>query len=603
MRSRISASVIAVFSSLALLAFLAPGASADFPQFQVSHFGADDDPATGAQLSALSLNTRTNQYLVVYIAGSRATSADENHWNVFAQRVDAGGATVGSPIQINAATTNELCDFEPPSVAYSRKANQWMVAWDEGTPTDCDDAIYSQLVDANGNLVGPHSQRISANGFDDIETDPIVYNSAADEFFVVWTAEGPPGTGPQNLWGQRLTSAGAEVGADDEQLTHFTGTNSSADDATSVAYDSKNQRYLAVVRGVDQALIGNAHDEIFGHLMSTDGSPIGPDRFRISHVSATNPGDAKPPSVAYDPVNDRFLVAWTGNPGTGGLAPNENEVFAQLVGSDGSVLLPSDSRISHVGPDGSGNFIAARPSIAFNKFTGQYLLDWSGDNDTEGGVNDDSEIWGQAVAADGSDVGPSDFRISHNGPDGDTNFAAGRPSLAFNPISCQNVTVWHTGDLANQGGGIGGDNEKINVFGNVLPATACPPPTIAKKGKPKVKKKGKRFLVTPGITVTCPDIEDCVATETVKVKGGGGKASQAKTKKGKKITVATATTTIPLATTGKLSFKLTKKGSKLLRKQGKLKLKVQVTTTIGTGGPPVTKTIKVPIKAPKRKHH
>jgi hypothetical protein len=603
MRSRISGVVIAVFSALALLAFLAPVASADFPQFQVSHFGADNDPDTGAQLSGLSLNTRTNQYLVVYIAGSRATSDDENHWNVFAQRVDVGGVPVGSPIQVNAPTTNELCDFEPPSVAYSRKANQWMVAWDEGTATDCDDAIYSQLVDANGNLVGPRSPRISATGFTDIETDPIVYNSAADEFFVVWTAVGP-GQAPQNLFGQRLTSAGAEVGFDDEQLTHFTGTSSSADDATSVAYDSKNQRYLAVVRGVDQALIGNTHDEIFGHLMSTDGSPIGPDRFRISHVSDTNPnGDAKPASVAYDPNNDRFLVAWTGNPDIGTMAPNENEVFAQLVGSDGSVLLPSDSRISHVGPDGSANFIAARPSIAFNKFTGQYLLDWSGDNDTEGGVDDESEIWGQAVAADGSDVGPSDFRISHNGPDGDTNFAAGRPNLSFNPISCQNTTVWHTGDLANQGGGIGSDTEKINVFGNVLPATGCPPPTIAKKGKPKVKKKGKRFLVTPGISVTCPDIEDCVATETVKVKGGGGKASQAKKKKGKKITVATATTTIPLATTGKLSFKLTKKGSKLLRKQGKLKLAVQVTARIGTGGPPVAATEKVRIKAPRRKHH
>jgi hypothetical protein len=599
MRSRITASVIAAFSSLAMLAFLAPAASADFPQFQVSHFGADDDPATGGQLAELAFNTRTNQYLVVYIAGSRATSDDEDHWNVFAQRVDAGGATVGAPIPINAPTTNMLCDFEPPSVAYSRKANQWMVVWDEGTSTDCDDAIYSQLVDANGNLVGPTSQRISATGYDDIETDPIVYNSAADEFFVVWTAVGP-GQSPQNLFGQRLTSAGAEVGFDDEQLTHFTGTDSSADDAAGVAYDSKNQRYLAVVRGEDQALIGNGQDEIFGHLMSTDGSPIGPDRFRISHVSETNPsGDAKPASVAYDPINDRFLVAWNGNPDIGPMAPGENEVFAQLVGSDGSLLAPADLRISHLGPDGSANFTPARPSIAFNRFTSQYLLDWSGDNDTEGGVDEESEIWGQAVAADGTDVGPSDFRISHNGPDGDINFAAGRPNLAFNPVSCQYMTVWHTGDLANS---FGGDDEKINVFGNLLPATSCPPPTIAKKGKAKTKKNGSRFLVKPGISVTCPDIDDCTAKETVKVKGGGGKASEAK-KKGKKLTVATATSTIPLGKTGKLSFKLTRKGSKLLRARGKLKLSVQVTAQIGTGGPTVTTTKKVRVKPPRRKHH
>src|SRR5690349_4963838 len=368
MRTRIRASVLAIVGGLAALAFLAAPAWAQFPQFQVSHFGADDDPATGAQLAELSFNTRTNQYLVVYIAGSRATSSDEDHWNVFAQRVDASGATVGGPIQINAPTTNQLCDFEPPSVAYGRKTNQWMVVWDEGTPTDCDDAIYSQLVDANGNLVGPPSQRISTTGYNDIETDPIVYNSAADEFFVVWTADGPAQSF-QNLWGQRLSSAGGQVGIDDQQLTHFTGTNSSADDAAGVAYDSKNQRYLAVVRGVDSGVIGNGQDEIFGHLMSTDGTPIGPDRFRISHVSATNPsGDAKPASVAYDSVNDRYLVAWTGNPDIGPMAPNENRVFAQLVGSDGSLLAPNDIRISHVGPEGSGAFVAVRPSIAFNRF-------------------------------------------------------------------------------------------------------------------------------------------------------------------------------------------------------------------------------------------
>ena len=596
MRSRISGTVISVLSALALLAVFAPAASAQFPQFQVTHFGDDADVDTGAQLAEHAYNSRTNQYLVVYLAGSRATSADEDHWNVFGQIVGADGAPVGSPIQINAPTTNQLCDFEPPSVAYSRKTNEWMVAWDEGTPTDCDDAIYAQRVDANGRLVGPISQRISATGYDDIETDPIVYNSAADEFFVVWTAEGPAQTF-QNLWGQRLTSAGAEVGFDDQQLTHFTGTSSSADDAAGVAYDSKNQRYLTVVRGEDQGLIGNTQDEIFGHLMSTDGTPIGPDRFRISHVTDTNPGgDARPASVAYDPVNDRYLVAWTGNPDIGPMAPSENEVFAQLVGSDGSLLAPTDLQVSHVGPDGDTSFNAVRPSIAFNRFTRQYLLAWSGDNDTEGGVNDESEIWGQALAADGTDIGPSDFRISHNGPDGDVNSAAGRANLAFNPESCQFTAVWHTGNLANN---TGDDSEKINVFDNVLPSTSCPTPTIAKKGKAKVKKKGSRFLVTPGIRVTCPDVEDCTAKQTVKVKARGGKASQAK--KGKKLTVARATTTIPLAKSQKLSFRLTRKGSKLLLKRGKLKLSIKVTAQVGKG-PTVAATKKVRIKAPRGRH-
>jgi hypothetical protein len=596
MRSRVKASVLSVFTALVLLVSFAPGASAQFPQFQVSHFGADDDPNTGALFAELAFNTRTNQYLVVYQAGD--TSGSEHNWNIYAQRVDANGTPVGSPTQVNQPTsnpptTNELSSFEPPSVAYGRKANEWMVAWDEGTPTTNENAIYAQRVDANGNLVGAN-QQISDNGYDDIETDPIVYNSAADEFFVVWTADGP-GDSFQNLFGQRLTSAGAQIGGD-QNLTHFTGTDSSADDAADVAYDSKNQRYLAVVRGIDNGLIGNTQDEVFGHLMSTDGTTIGPDRFRISHVTATNPtsGSADSPSVAYDPINDRYIVGWTGNPAIGSMAPAEREVFAQLVSSGGAVGT-DDIRISHVGPDGSTLFRPFRPSIVFNRFTGQYLFDWSGDNDTEGGIDGESEIWGQAVAADGTDIGPSDFRISHDGPDGNVDFAAGRPNLAFNPVSCQDMTVWHTGSEANS---FGGDNEKENIFGNLLPETSCPLPTITQKGKAKVKKKGKRFLVKSNIFVHCPDIEDCTVQETAKVKGGGGKASQAK-KKGKKITVVNASTTVPLAKSKKLSFKLTKRGSKLLRERGKLKLKVKVTARIGTGGPPVKATKKVKIKAPR----
>jgi hypothetical protein len=588
LRSRISGTLIAFFSALAVLVAVPAAASASFPQFQVSHFGADSDLDTGAQLAGLAYNSRTDQYLAVYLGGSRT---DEDHWNVFGQIVDAHGNTVGGPVQINQPTTNQLCDFEPPSVAYDRKTNEWMVVWDEGTATDCDDAIYSQRVGANGALVGPLSQRISATGYDDIETDPIVYNSGADEFFVVWNADGPSQSF-QNLWGQRLTSAGAEVGADDQQLTQFTGTNSSADDAVGLAYDSKDQRYLAVVRGIDLGLVGNTGDEIFGHLMSTDGSPIGPDRFRISHVTATNAtGQAKPPNVAYDPVNNRFLVAWTGNPKIGSMAANENEVFAGLVGADGALLTPADLRISHVGPDGNTNFLPVRPAIAFNRFTHQYLLDWSGDNDTEGGVDEESEVWGQRTDASGIDIGPSDFRISHNGPDGDVNFAAARPALAFNPVTCQDMTVWHTGSLANS---FGSDNEKINVFGNLLPEASCPRPTIKKKGKPKLKqRKGGRILVLPGIRVKCPDTEDCTAKERVKFKKGNPHSK----KRGKKLTVRPATSTIKLGTTGKLSFVLTPKGAKVLRRRGELKVSIKVTARVGKG-PKVTAKKKLLISSP-----
>jgi hypothetical protein len=188
-----TAAVTAILGAIALVAVLAPGASAAFPQFQITHFGADNDPDTGAQLAAISFNSRADRYLVVYLGGSRATNTDEDFWNVYGQIVDVNGNPIGGQFQINQTTTNELGDFEPPSVAYDPQTNQWMVVWDEGTPTTTDDAIYSQLVDVNGGLVGPLSQRISINGYDDIETVPVVYNPTSS-----WWCGPPWGRPPAN---------------------------------------------------------------------------------------------------------------------------------------------------------------------------------------------------------------------------------------------------------------------------------------------------------------------------------------------------------------------------------------------------------------------
>jgi hypothetical protein len=52
----------------------------------------------------------------------------------------------------------------------------------------------------------------------------------------------------------------------------------------------------------------------------------------------------------------------------------------------------------------------------------------------------------------------------------------------------------------------------------------------------------------------------------------------------------------------KIKVALTPKEKKLLKKKGKLNLKVTITYT-PTGGSPITKTVKITVKAPKKAHH
>jgi len=98
----------------------------------------------------------------------------------------------------------------------------------------------------------------------------------------------------------------------------------------------------------------------------------------------------------------------------------------------------NDFRISDMGTDGDVNFEATFADVAYNAADDQYLVVWAGE-DT---VSSEFEIYGRRIdAATGSVLG-GDFRISHMGPDGLTNFRARRPAVAYNSTDNQYLVVW-----------------------------------------------------------------------------------------------------------------------------------------------------------------
>lgn len=421
-------------------------------------------------------NPVTGQYLVVYVAATTPTEDD-----IYGQLLDAAGNKIGPELRIS-TTSQEHEEFNPPTVGLDSETGRYLVAWDR------EETVYVQVLASNGAALSgeiPISAKQS-----DIETEAIAYSPVTHEYLVVWKAfnEG-------RVYTQRLNQDGVQVGGDDVIVGG--SAELSVDDAVDVAYNATSLEYLVVFNADG----GSDGEEVYGQLLNLAGGEVGADDFQISAMGPEGDAnfDAAPPSVAWNSVLNEYLVGWHGNDGAP-LAKNEREVYGQLLAANGTAIGADDFRISDMGPDGSTEYGAFRPRIAFDPFSNQYFVAWHGG---EVGLGEaEFEVWGQYLAANGTEIGNNDFRISE-GQDGDAVFSANRPAIAFNPTgtSCNYLVTYFTGEP--------NDNFEVTgstVFGRFVTAPpACPrPDTLAPaitglKVTPKViasgtkaKKKAKK---------------------------------------------------------------------------------------------------------------
>jgi Ca2+-binding RTX toxin-like protein len=126
---------------------------------------------------------------------------------------------------------------------------------------------------------------------------------------------------------------------------------------------------------------------------------------------------------------------------------NENEIFGQRVSATGGEVGANDFRVSDMGPDGSTNYAASNPAVAYNAQANEYLVVWNGDDDTAPLVNGEFEIFGQRLTGSGGEAGANDFRISDMGPDGSTAYgAAAGSAVAANAPANEYLVVWPGSD-------------------------------------------------------------------------------------------------------------------------------------------------------------
>ncbi|HUT42372.1 MAG TPA: hypothetical protein VM011_13650, partial [Gammaproteobacteria bacterium] len=317
-------------------------------------------------------------------------------------------------------------------------------------------ATYPVTIDPE---IGTNDFRISDMGPDgntnfNASLPRVAFNAIANEYLVVW--EGDDDTAPlvdeeSEIFGQRINAAtGARLGVN-FRISDMGPDGDINFDAThpDVAWNAMANEYLVVWEGDDNTPpLVDDENEIFGQrLDGATGAQIGVNDFRISDMGPDgNTGFfADNPVVAWNATDNEYLVVWTGDDNTAPLVDDEREVFGQRLNAATGAEIGTDFRISDMGPDGDVNYAAYDPAVTWNATADEYLVVWSGDDDTAPLVNDENEIFGQRLTAAGAEIG-TDFRISDMGPDGNTGFFAYNPDVAFNATADEYLVVWYGTD-------------------------------------------------------------------------------------------------------------------------------------------------------------
>ena len=143
-------------------------------------------------------------------------------WLVFAGSALAGGP-LGDQVRVSQAGPGADTNFGAfePAVAFNSAANQFLVVWSAEYATDEEFEIFGRLFDEQGNPVAGEF-RISDMGPDgntsfDAYDPAVAFNPVANEYLVAWDGDddtAPLVEGEFEIFVQRLSASGTEIGVD-----------------------------------------------------------------------------------------------------------------------------------------------------------------------------------------------------------------------------------------------------------------------------------------------------------------------------------------------------------------------------------------------------
>ena len=388
-----------------------------------------------------------------------------------AQQESPGGAQWTGEIGANdfrisdaGADSDASFDAAYQAVAYNPVDDEFLAVWladdNVGGLIEGEGEIFGQLLDGAGQEIGTNDFRISDMGGTGEVTmhglyPAVAFNTTTEQYLVVWFGDDNVGglaEGELQIFGQLLDSSGGEVGSNDFVISDISEDNGNpglTGKRVDVAFNSVDNEYLVVWEAIDDVGLTDPEREVFGQRLTSLGQPAGVNDFRISDIG--EPGDSnalwpKYPKVAYNSVDNEYLVVWASFDFPGSLGSGEVEIQGQLLDHEGIEIGSNDFRISDMGgPDSA--FAGIEPDVAFNPQSVEYLVVWAGDDNVGGVSADEFEIFGQLLDSNGGAVGADDFRISEmDGPLGDPrNHGARTPDVAYSDNGY--LVVWMGTDV------------------------------------------------------------------------------------------------------------------------------------------------------------
>jgi hypothetical protein len=277
------------------------------------------DAAGNQTLPSVSYDNVLGQFLVVWEDNRNSGTTNED---IYGQLIGAG-----DPPQVggNFAVTNAAGTQGNPSVSFDTVNQVFLVVWREGRNlgTTGED-VYGQRVNSDGSLAGGDLPVCNASGG---QSEPAVsFDSINRRFLVAWRDSRNLGTTGEDIYGQWINVDGSPSGE------NFAISDSLGDQVSpAISYDPLNWQFLVVwADGRDAATTG---EDIYGQRVSIYGLLLGT-ASNVNFVISGASGDQDHPSVAYDDVNQKFMVVWADsrNVATTGL-----DLYGQIVNADGSL--------------------------------------------------------------------------------------------------------------------------------------------------------------------------------------------------------------------------------------------------------------------------
>lgn len=374
--------------------------------FQISQVASGDNSDIRAFGTDVVYNPLSNEYLVIWTGTTIINDPEPTIIpRLYGQRIDAAtGAQVGE----NDFRIGDASDVTGPwpVVTYNSVADEYLVVWEGNLPADPTAEIIGQRLNVRGAPVTGNIFTISTMIPDGMD---IAFNSTDREYVVVWDGFDPD-IG-EEIYGQLLDSSGVEIGADDFRISNFQvfPDLSFSVNSPAVVYNRTAQEYMVVWSGGLDDIIG-INIEIYGQRLSPDGMELGEDDLLISTTGSVDPESsyvASLPALSYNSRNNEYLVTWEVNNFSIEMEDEEYEIFGQrLDGTTAAEIGIDDFRISDMGPEQDEAYNAFSPSIAYNGLNDEYLVVWSGDDNTGDLVGAEFEIYGQRLNAQ-PDVEPT----------------------------------------------------------------------------------------------------------------------------------------------------------------------------------------------------